>query len=277
VTKQPVSRGLGCWILRSEAGLQKGGTAYEQNTRRMPRQFDENAAGCPFPNSPLHWDAGFGCARVRFHRPRTFRPAFLPLPRCALRGFSGATNLCGDWQITPDQFSQAACRGSLMARSGFASKVKVAPFAVPSSGTDVFQQRLRGREFGSSHSPCASVRVPEGLALGCRFSGFRPYSGHPSSFSDFQRYLSSAIAKLSGALPLFAWRWAESPKIFVGDFFEVYLPAGASLRARTLNQIGVPSKPNAARIWFSRKRSKEKCSLMSRSVKRMKVGGATAA
>lgn len=47
--------------------------------------------------------------------------------------------------------------------------------------------------------------------------------------------------------------------------------------ARTLNQIGVPSNPNASRIWFSRNRSKLKCSWMSRSVNRMNVGGATAA
>ena len=50
-----------------------------------------------------------------------------------------------------------------------------------------------------------------------------------------------------------------------------------ALRDRTLNQIGVPLNPNASRIWFSRKRSKLKCSLMSRSVNRMNVGGATAA
>src|SRR6185312_559381 len=53
--------------------------------------------------------------------------------------------------------------------------------------------------------------------------------------------------------------------------------AGFSLRALTLNQMGEPSKPKDSRIWFSRKRSKEKCSLTSRSVKRTKVGGATAA
>ena len=49
------------------------------------------------------------------------------------------------------------------------------------------------------------------------------------------------------------------------------------LWALTLNQMGVPSKPKAARIWFSRKRSKLKCSLTSRSAKSTKVGGATAA
>ena len=47
--------------------------------------------------------------------------------------------------------------------------------------------------------------------------------------------------------------------------------------ARTLNQMGVPLNPKASRIWFSRNRSKLKCSLMSRSVNRMNVGGATAA
>lgn len=47
--------------------------------------------------------------------------------------------------------------------------------------------------------------------------------------------------------------------------------------ARILNQIGVPSKPKAARIWFSRKRWKAKCSFTSRSTKSTKVGGATAA
>ncbi len=36
-------------------------------------------------------------------------------------------------------------------------------------------------------------------------------------------------------------------------------------------------KPKAARIWLARKRSKAKWSLTSRSVKRTKVGGATAA
>ena len=51
----------------------------------------------------------------------------------------------------------------------------------------------------------------------------------------------------------------------------------SAFRARTLNQIGVPLNPNAARIWFSRNRSKLKCSLISRSVNRMNVGGATAA
>src|SRR5271165_719537 len=47
--------------------------------------------------------------------------------------------------------------------------------------------------------------------------------------------------------------------------------------AFTLNHMGEPSNPKASRIWFSRKRSKEKCSFTSRSVKRTNVGGATAA
>jgi len=50
-----------------------------------------------------------------------------------------------------------------------------------------------------------------------------------------------------------------------------------ALCALTLNQIGVPAKPKASRIWFSRKRSKLKCSLISRSVNSTNVGGATAA
>ena len=54
-------------------------------------------------------------------------------------------------------------------------------------------------------------------------------------------------------------------------------PAAFSFLALTLNQIGVPLNPNASRIWFSRKRSKAKCSLMSRSVNSTNVGGATAA
>src|SRR5262249_54033707 len=45
--------------------------------------------------------------------------------------------------------------------------------------------------------------------------------------------------------------------------------------ARFLIQMGVPVKPKALRIWFSRKRWYEKCSFTARSVKRMKVGGAT--
>src|SRR5579875_2480479 len=45
-------------------------------------------------------------------------------------------------------------------------------------------------------------------------------------------------------------------------------------RGRTLSQMGEPSKPKAARIWFSKKRSKEKCSFTSRLVKSTKVGGA---
>ena len=49
------------------------------------------------------------------------------------------------------------------------------------------------------------------------------------------------------------------------------------LRGRVLNQMGVPMKLKAARIWLARKRSKAKWSLTSRSVKRTKVGGATAA
>jgi len=50
-----------------------------------------------------------------------------------------------------------------------------------------------------------------------------------------------------------------------------------ALCALTLNHIGVPAKPKASRIWFSRKRSKLKCSLTSRSAKSTNVGGATAA
>ena len=41
--------------------------------------------------------------------------------------------------------------------------------------------------------------------------------------------------------------------------------------------MGEPMKPKAARIWLARKRSKAKCRRTSRSVKRTKVGGATAA
>src|ERR1700722_6517516 len=49
------------------------------------------------------------------------------------------------------------------------------------------------------------------------------------------------------------------------------------LRALILNQIGLPMKLKWSRIWLPRKRSKEKCSFTSLSVKSTKVGGATAA
>jgi len=42
----------------------------------------EMQAGCPFPNSPLDFDSGFGCARVRVFigRERFARPF------CCFRG-----------------------------------------------------------------------------------------------------------------------------------------------------------------------------------------------
>ena len=45
------------------------------------------------------------------------------------------------------------------------------------------------------------------------------------------------------------------------------------LRARDLITMGLPGKPKAALILFSRYRSIEKCSLPARLVKAMKVGG----
>lgn len=47
--------------------------------------------------------------------------------------------------------------------------------------------------------------------------------------------------------------------------------------ARVLIQIGVPTNPNARRIWFSRKRWYEKCNLTRWSVNKINVGGATEA
>jgi hypothetical protein len=40
------------------------------------------------------------------------------------------------------------------------------------------------------------------------------------------------------------------------SFLSPRYPPFFSLRALTLNEIGVPSKLNASRIWFSKKRSK---------------------
>ena len=45
--------------------------------------------------------------------------------------------------------------------------------------------------------------------------------------------------------------------------------------ARFLIQIGVPTKPKASRIRFSRNRWYEKCSFTMRLVNRTNVGGAT--
>lgn len=85
-------------------------------------------------------------------------------------------------------------RGSLIARSGFASIVEAAPFAIASRGADVFEQRLRGIELGSSDSPAGlPIRGDIDMALSCRFSWLRPnvatYRGHPSSFFGLQAYI----------------------------------------------------------------------------------------
>ena len=148
-----------------------------------------------------------------------------------------------------------------LARSHFASIEGLHPFEMPSQMVDVFEHGSRRQALGSGDPPGALFRVTEYIALLHRSSWLRPCSGHPSSSFGFQALppISGSITWKRDSLPLFHER-----------------PAGA-LRALTLNQIGEPSKPNAARIWFSRKRSKEKCNWMSRSVKRMNVGGATAA
>ncbi|MGB6608505.1 MAG: hypothetical protein WBE63_02150, partial [Acidobacteriaceae bacterium] len=55
VTDQPVFRGLGCWILRSEVELQKGGTAYEEITRGMRKKFGGNASGLSVSEQPTRF------------------------------------------------------------------------------------------------------------------------------------------------------------------------------------------------------------------------------
>jgi len=74
---------------------------------------------------------------------------------------------------------------------------------------------------------------------------------------------SEGAAGLRGHIA-FAWMQPLIPQ----SLFPVFL---------TLNHTGVPANPKASRIWFSRKRSKAKCSFTSRSVKSTNVGGATAA
>lgn len=163
-----------------------------------------------------------------------------------------------------------AHRGSLLASCEFASIIEARLFQDPSGAMSVFEQAPWRKEIhGSRHFPFL-----EDIALSCRFSWFRPNSGHPSSFFGMKRYhlINSSIPLAQHALPCFGAS-LEIPE----KNSAIYFDCEGALRARTLNQIGEPSKPNAARIWFSRKRSKEKCSLTSRSVKRTNVGGATAA
>src|ERR1700729_45372 len=61
-------------------------------------------------------------------------------------------------------------------------------------------------------------------------------------FRGFQRYfLNLSIASVARALSAFRWTTVEGHGIF-------YFPSADLFRGRTLNQIGEPSKPNAARI-----------------------------
>ena len=118
------------------------------------------------------------------------------------------------------------------ARSHFASVEGVHPFEMPSQMVDVFEQRPRRQALGSGDPPGALVRITQYIALSCRFSRCGPISGHPSSSFGFQAFppIPDSIAGRAFALPDFHAR------------------SGEALRARTLNQIGDPSNPNAARI-----------------------------
>jgi hypothetical protein len=119
-----------------------------------------------------------------------------------------------------------------LARGEFASKVEAAPFA-NLRGMPIFEQRPQGSRLGSSFPPMAGLRIHEGdVALSCRLCGQRTDSGHRSSPIAIQSitscYLSTAGVRRNVA--------------------RSYPPPADLPRARTLNQMGVPAKPNAARI-----------------------------
>jgi hypothetical protein len=153
------------------------------------------------------------------------------------------------------------CPGSFLARPEFASVEGAAPFQVPPSALAVFQKWPRKSELGSSFPPPAALRGCKDVSLSSRFSWLRPSLGH-----------SPSLIGNSSVTSLYLFRLRRP-----GIRCQRYFVSGGLLRARTLNQIGEPSNPNAARIWFSRKRSNEKCSFTSRSVNSTNVGGATAA
>jgi hypothetical protein len=73
-----------------------------------------------------------------------------------------------------------------MTRPRLASIKEARPFQRPSRGALIFEQGLRRKELSTSVSSSANQQVREDIALSCRFSWLRPYSGHPSSFFGLQ-------------------------------------------------------------------------------------------
>jgi hypothetical protein len=184
---------LGDLIRQTNYALQKheirsaGGQSSPGFARKMK-------AGCPYPNSPLD----FGSVlrdRVRILRqPREFLPAFLLPPRLGIApGLTAWPIFWTDWRAAMTTCGMLIRQpGSLVARPGFASVIETAPFEVSPRGADVFEQRLREWELGSSCSPAdLPIRgdIGEDISLWCRFSWFCPYySGHPSSFFGLQAF-----------------------------------------------------------------------------------------
>lgn len=193
------------------------GERYGEEPEQIQR--GQRKTGCPVPDSPPVFSRGRGGRLAPWTATLATRISAGCFHRASLA--EGANQ------------KLFACRrdrcGSLLTRRRLASEVVTAPLAMPSGKRAVFEQSPRRSHFCPS-LPSVGWGAGNASALSYRFSWFCPRSGHPSSFFGIQRlHLPNSIPETRKALSF-------------------YFSFAAALRARTLNQMGDPSKPKASRI-----------------------------